>query len=64
MGIHDREYYRDEPTGGGFLGGMSVACKRLIAINVVVYILQVLTAGGRDGGGVTSWRNRRAQSAV
>jgi membrane associated rhomboid family serine protease len=44
MGIYDREYYRRE--GPSFLGSFSERgriCKWLIAINVVVFVIQLLT---------------------
>ncbi len=44
MGIYDREYYRRD--GPGFLGSFSTRgqiCKWLIGINVVCYILQLIT---------------------
>jgi membrane associated rhomboid family serine protease len=45
MGIYDREYYRRD--GPGFLGAFTErgqVCKYLIGINVVLFILQFLTA--------------------
>jgi membrane associated rhomboid family serine protease len=54
MGVYDRDYYRQESPGRGVMGGMAPVCKWLIAINVVVYLLQLLTAGSRSGG-VTAW---------
>jgi membrane associated rhomboid family serine protease len=42
MGIHDREYYRDETRGSGWLSGMAPACKTIILINVAVFVLQQL----------------------
>jgi membrane associated rhomboid family serine protease len=42
MGIYDREYYRDETRGSGWLSGVAPACKGLILINVGVYIAQVV----------------------
>jgi membrane associated rhomboid family serine protease len=44
MGIYDRDYYRRE--GPSFLGSFSnrgQVCKWLVGINVVVYIIQLLT---------------------
>ena len=44
MGIYDRDYYRRE--GSSFLGpfpGPGQVCKWLITINVVVFIIQILT---------------------
>jgi membrane associated rhomboid family serine protease len=40
MGIYDREYYRGETRGSGWLSGASPACKTIILINVVVFFLQ------------------------
>jgi membrane associated rhomboid family serine protease len=42
MGIYDREYYRDKTRGSGWLSGAAPACKTIIAINVVCYVLQKL----------------------
>ena len=42
MGIYDREYYRDETRGSGWLSGVAPACKGVILINVGVYIAQVV----------------------
>jgi membrane associated rhomboid family serine protease len=40
MGIYDREYYRGETRGSGWLSGVAPACKTIILINVVVFFLQ------------------------
>ena len=40
MGIYDREYYRGETRGSGWLSGAAPACKTIILINVVVFFLQ------------------------
>jgi len=53
MGVYDRDYYRTAPTGG-FMSGVAPACKWLIAINVAVYILQLMT-GGESQTGLTEW---------
>ena len=42
MGIYDREYYRDESGGSGFFSGVAPACKTLILINVVVFLILAL----------------------
>jgi rhomboid family protein len=52
MGVYDRDYYRTAPTGG-LMSGVAPVCKWLIAINVAVYILQLM-AGDRPGG-ITDW---------
>src|SRR3954464_13472791 len=39
MGIYDREYYRGETHGSGWLTGLAPACKAIIVINVVVFFL-------------------------
>lgn len=44
MGVYDRDYYRDDAPAPGWLAGSAKICKRLIAINVVVYLLQLATA--------------------
>ncbi len=40
MGIYDREYYRDETSGSGWFTGASPACRTIILINVVVFVIQ------------------------
>jgi membrane associated rhomboid family serine protease len=40
MGFYDREYYREETRGSGWLTGVAPACKAIILINVVVFVLQ------------------------
>ncbi|MBA3314078.1 MAG: rhomboid family intramembrane serine protease [Planctomycetota bacterium] len=45
MGFEDRDYYRSE-TGGNFFAGAGSAVKGLIAVNLVVFLLQILTTGG------------------
>jgi membrane associated rhomboid family serine protease len=42
MGIYDREYYRDETGGSGWLSGAAPAVKGLIFLNVVVFIAQAV----------------------
>jgi membrane associated rhomboid family serine protease len=54
MGVYDRDYYRNDPPSGGILGGVAPVCKWLIAINIVVFVLQILTLDS-PGGGVTKW---------
>lgn len=63
MGIHDREYYRTEPSGGGLLGGSAPVCTRLIAVTVVVFVAQLLTARAAWGG-VTGWLGLDYDSVV
>lgn len=55
MGVYDRDYYRNDPPGGGVLGGVAPVCKWLIAINVAVFVLQLLTDDDSGRGGVTEW---------
>lgn len=54
MGIYDRDYYRREGPSvlGNFLehGRM---CKWLIGINIVVFVLQMLTNGNNGNGPIT-----------
>ena len=45
MGIYDREYYRGESHGPGWLSGTAPACKTLILINVLAYFLQQVLPG-------------------
>ncbi len=49
MGLADREYYREEQIGWR-IGGDHSMVTILIAINAVVYLLQVLfdSNGGKD----------------
>jgi membrane associated rhomboid family serine protease len=54
MGVYDRDYYRSDPPRGGILGGVAPVCKWLIAVNVVVFVLQILTLGA-EAGGITEW---------
>jgi membrane associated rhomboid family serine protease len=39
MGIYDREYYRGETRGSGWLTGIAPACKVIIAINVIALVV-------------------------
>ncbi len=56
MGVYDRDYYRNDPPGGRLMGGAGSACKWLIAINIVVYMLQLVTDDSGIGrSGVTEW---------
>lgn len=50
MGIYDREYYRGETSGSGWLTGQAPACKAIIAANVVVFLLGFIFADGQRGG--------------
>jgi membrane associated rhomboid family serine protease len=43
MGIYDREYYRGETRGSGWFTGLAPACKTIILINVVVFVLQMMS---------------------
>ena len=42
MGIYDREYYRDETRGSGWLSGVAPACKAIILINVAVFLAEAV----------------------
>jgi len=57
MGIYDRDYYRDDTPTSGWFAGDHAACKFLIAINIAVYLLQVMTRtpGNAGGPGLTEW---------
>ncbi|MHC4877739.1 MAG: rhomboid family intramembrane serine protease [Planctomycetota bacterium] len=67
MGIHNRDYIRDEPSSGGFnsgggygrgFGGGSDAwaIKRIVIACVVVFLLQNMSGGGlHQRGGITEW---------
>jgi membrane associated rhomboid family serine protease len=54
MGLYDREYYRSTPGGGGLMGGFAPACRWLIAANIAIFFLQIVTLHGA-GGGATEW---------
>ncbi|MBS0260730.1 MAG: rhomboid family intramembrane serine protease [Planctomycetes bacterium] len=54
MGVYDRDYYRVDSTRQSLLGGTAPACKLLIALNIGVYLLQMVTLNS-PGGGVTGW---------
>jgi membrane associated rhomboid family serine protease len=54
MGVYDRDYYRNDPPGGKLMGGVAPVCKWLIAINVAVFIMQLLTLDS-PGSGLTGW---------
>ena len=54
MGVYDRDYYRSDPPAAGLLGGAAPVTKWLIAINFVVFVLQLLMQTA-PGGGVTGW---------
>jgi membrane associated rhomboid family serine protease len=43
MGIYDREYYRGETGGSGWLTGLAPVCKTIIIINVAIFLLEQLT---------------------
>src|SRR5258708_7934685 len=56
MGVYDRDYYRNDPPGAKLMGGVAPVCKWLIAINVAVFILQLLTGDPEmHRGGITEW---------
>lgn len=40
MGIYDREYYRDETRGSGWISGVAPVCKWIILVNVVALVLE------------------------
>ena len=42
MGIHDRDYYRDETRGSGWLSGAAPACRTIILINIAAFVAQKL----------------------
>ena len=56
MGIYDREYYRGETRGSGWFSGLAPACKTIILINVVVFVLQMMEHAGPIRP--TGWRRR------
>ncbi|MGQ0634079.1 MAG: rhomboid family intramembrane serine protease [Planctomycetaceae bacterium] len=63
MGLYDREYYRnDAQSGGGWLKVEGSVVKQLIAVNVAVFVLQLLT--WNRGGGVTDWLDLKPDRVV
>jgi len=45
MGIHDREYYRDDTPSGVNLGGDWSIVAKLIVLNVLVYVADIFAGG-------------------
>jgi membrane associated rhomboid family serine protease len=43
MGIYDRDYYRERRGFWASIGGQATVCKWLIGINIVVWIVQLIT---------------------
>jgi len=43
MGIYDREYYRGETAGSGWLTGLAPVCKTIIIVNAAVFLFGQLT---------------------
>ena len=59
MGIQDRDYYRNEgPSILDTLMPTGIVCRWLIGINVVVFILQLVTQGAAAHGGDQPMRIR------
>ena len=53
MGIHNRDYIRESPSRGGFSGGGDgTGWKRIIAITVAVFVLQMVF---RQSGVIDEW---------
>ncbi len=63
MGVYDRDYYRNDPPRGGVMGGVAPVCKWLIVINIVVFVLQLLTLDA-EGGGLTGWLMLRPDRVI
>lgn len=71
MGLEDRDYLRDEARrygggGGGGFGGipMMPICKRLIIINVAVFIAQLFTTGNHNTERLEEVRQRQIDFLV
>ena len=65
MGVYDRDYYRNDPSGGRLMGGVAPVCKWLIAINAAVFVLQLMTDDPQTGqGGVTAWFELSADRVI
>jgi len=43
MGIQDREYYRGETAGSGWLTGLAPVCKTIIIVNAAIFLFGQLT---------------------
>ena len=52
MGIHDRDYYRDETSGSGWFTGAAAACKAIIALNVGLFLFGKFLP---DGAAIERW---------
>ena len=50
MGFYDRDYYREDAPPQRFFGGQNQTCKRIIAVTVAVFVLQMVS-----GDVVTHW---------
>jgi membrane associated rhomboid family serine protease len=48
MGIYDREYYRGEPGGPSWFGGVAPWCKTIIVINCAVFLIQQIMRTDSD----------------
>ncbi|MFO1022448.1 MAG: rhomboid family intramembrane serine protease [Planctomycetales bacterium] len=57
MGYEDRDYYKDDVEGGGFLGRIAEApvCRRLLIINCAVFVLQLLIPDPKWGSFAERW---------
>jgi len=53
MGIYDREYYRGEPGGPSWFGGVAPWCKTIIVINCAVFLVQQVFMG--DSNTMFGW---------
>jgi membrane associated rhomboid family serine protease len=54
MGINDRDYYRQTTSGSPLLTGGAPICAQLIAANIIVFVLQLLTQTSQTFN-VTAW---------
>ncbi|HEX4591471.1 MAG TPA: rhomboid family intramembrane serine protease [Gemmataceae bacterium] len=65
MGIYDREYYRDERSSFlGTLNRQGQVWKSLVLANVVLFILQLMTAEHGISGPVTEWLDVDTQAIL
>jgi len=62
MGLHDRDYYRDEgpPAGGGFLADSPIT-KWVIIINVAIFFLHAFVSDPEE---LRKWENLRQTEGV
>lgn len=52
MGIHDRDYYQEDPPSGlGLAGGPRMMVTRIVIVTAAIALIDLFTPPTRDGGG-------------